>query len=112
MGAEKARFEKISAEYQKIYEQVAGCRKEWAAYERKDIKYREDIKHAKSKAKKAASKAKKQARPLLALPPRPSPLPPPALCCAPTSAPRSQLRAQRFQCCPTWGRGGRASCPC
>lgn len=55
----KKEYERISSEHNRIAEEVEACSKEWATFERKDIKYREDIKHAKDQAKKAASAVKR-----------------------------------------------------
>jgi len=55
----KEDYERISSEHNRIAEEVEACSKEWATFERKDIKYREDIKHAKAQAKKAASTVKR-----------------------------------------------------
>jgi len=55
----KGEYERISADHARIAEEVKACKKEWATFERKDIKYREDIKHAKHEAKKASAAIKR-----------------------------------------------------
>eukprot|EP00939_MAST-03C_sp_MAST-3C-sp1_P001736 g1736.t1 len=55
----KVEYERISADHARIAEEVKACAKEWATFERKDIKYREDIKHAKLEKKKAVAAVKR-----------------------------------------------------
>jgi len=58
----KKEYEKVSSEHKCISEQVQQHRKAWAAFERKDIKYRENIKHAQKNMKKAANREKSNLR--------------------------------------------------
>jgi structural maintenance of chromosome 4 len=49
-----------TAEYEGIATELAQSKAEFAAYERKDVKFREDLKHAKEKEKKLKDTAKKE----------------------------------------------------
>jgi structural maintenance of chromosome 4 len=49
----KAEYEKIGSEHDQISKEVEACQNEWAGFERKDIKFREDAKNAKKQVKKA-----------------------------------------------------------
>lgn len=49
-----------TAEYEQIAQELATSKSEFAAYERKDVKYREDLKHAKEKEKKLKDSVKKE----------------------------------------------------
>eukprot|EP01051_Picozoa_sp_SAG22_P002354 SAG22_NODE_103_length_20175_cov_15.280833_18_plen_137_part_00 len=49
-----------TAEYDDIAKELAASKAEFAAYERKDVKYREDLKHAKEKEKKLKDTVKKE----------------------------------------------------
>ena len=58
----KSEYETISAEHEEISNAVEECAKEWSAFERKDVKYREDMKNAKQQIKKAERSLKTSAK--------------------------------------------------
>ena len=49
----KEQYEKVSAEHDDVASAVEEYAKDWAAFERKDVKFREDMKNAKQQVKKA-----------------------------------------------------------
>lgn len=62
----EAKYNSVSKEYAGIQKELETASSDFKEFERKDIKYREDIKHIKSKLKKLEDKASKDANKLAA----------------------------------------------
>jgi structural maintenance of chromosome 4 len=56
----EATYTERTGEYEEINSEMAKCKKEFTAFERKDIKYREDLKHKKSQLKKLVETVKNE----------------------------------------------------
>ena len=57
----EASFQALELEHKEIAATMDTCQRDFTAFERKDIKYREDIKHAEAQAKKLGKAAEKEA---------------------------------------------------
>ena len=62
VGELEANFKRESEKHDKISKEVSKCSKEWATFERKDIKFREDLKFSKQRMKKSKRAAKAAAK--------------------------------------------------
>eukprot|EP00935_MAST-01C_sp_MAST-1C-sp1_P001078 g1078.t1 len=58
----EAQYTEKTGEYEEINAEMVKCKKEFTAFERKDIKYREDLKHMKGQLKKLNETVKKETK--------------------------------------------------
>ncbi|CAE7940525.1 SMC4, partial [Symbiodinium sp. KB8] len=54
------RYTRLTKEYDEVQDEMEKCRKEFASYERRNIKYKEDIKYTKKQTKKLATAVEKE----------------------------------------------------